>query len=533
MALDDYVTITVTRNSIGITAPGFGTMMILGYNATWADRLRYYTDLPSMVTDGFLTTSPEYLAAQAAFSQTPRPTRVAVGRGSLKPTVVQVIGINDVTVGDIYTVGAAGAGVTSTTVSFTSLATLTMGTVTPAADTIAITAHGMTTGDGPYYVQNSGGGLPAPLTVSTPYWIIVTDANTIKLATSKANALALTAIDITTAGTGTQTIDRSSNDVVAEQLKQGLNAAVGANYTVALTGTAGSKVLTATGNAPGNWFALSTSNPAVLTNKHTTTDPGVATDLASIVTAQTDWYGLYLPNHSQAITTAAAAWVEANKRIMVQDCQDTTALATVGGLGGTGDTLDALATSKYTRTMGAFHHRGDQMMGAAWMGRLLPKDPGSATWKFKSLAGVDITVFTPTQKTNLLSRFGNGYEQPAPGVAVTFEGTVADGEYMDAIVGDDWVRTDMQVRVFVAEANSDKLEYEDTGLAVIEAAIIATLKEAVRRKIYVKGSYTVTMPLITNVSASDKSTRTLNNVSWTAQRSGAIHKVNVNGIVVL
>lgn len=69
--------------------------------------------------------------------------------------------------------------------------------VTPAADTITITAHGFFTG---LKVALSGTNLPTGLS-ATNYWVIVVDANTIKLATSLANASAGTAVDITGAGT--------------------------------------------------------------------------------------------------------------------------------------------------------------------------------------------------------------------------------------------------------------------------------------------------------------------------------------------
>lgn len=69
--------------------------------------------------------------------------------------------------------------------------------VTPAADTITITGHGFFTG---LKAALTGTNLPGGLS-ATNYWIIVVDANTIKVATSLANALAGTAVDITTAGT--------------------------------------------------------------------------------------------------------------------------------------------------------------------------------------------------------------------------------------------------------------------------------------------------------------------------------------------
>lgn len=56
-------------------------------------------------------------------------------------------------------------------------------------------------------VSNSGGALPAGLSAATTYYLISVTPNTVfKLASSYANAVAGTAVDITDAGTGTHTI---------------------------------------------------------------------------------------------------------------------------------------------------------------------------------------------------------------------------------------------------------------------------------------------------------------------------------------
>jgi len=92
------------------------------------------------------------------------------------------------------------------------------------ADVILHTAHGLLTGDGPGRTSNSGGGLPGGLAVATDYYFIRVDADTGKLATSRANALANVAINLTTDGTGTQTFlhqagtTRLSNLTVTGQL---------------------------------------------------------------------------------------------------------------------------------------------------------------------------------------------------------------------------------------------------------------------------------------------------------------------------
>src|SRR5438045_9044909 len=68
-------------------------------------------------------------------------------------------------------------------------------TVNATTDVATATAHGLVTGTGPVVLTTSGT-LPAGLALLTRYWPIVLTAYTFKLATSRANAAAGTAIDI-------------------------------------------------------------------------------------------------------------------------------------------------------------------------------------------------------------------------------------------------------------------------------------------------------------------------------------------------
>lgn len=68
--------------------------------------------------------------------------------------------------------------------------------------------HGFVTGSGPLRLATTDTDLPAGLEVDTDYYAVRLDADTFKLASSYANAVASPAVvvDITDAGTGTHTI---------------------------------------------------------------------------------------------------------------------------------------------------------------------------------------------------------------------------------------------------------------------------------------------------------------------------------------
>lgn len=100
---------------------------------------------------------------------------------------------------------AKGHGIfVSTIVATPAAKTFVDANVSVANDTITITAHGYATGL--KAAATTSGTLPGGLS-ATNYWVIKVDADTIKLATSAANALLGTAVDITSAaGGGTHTL---------------------------------------------------------------------------------------------------------------------------------------------------------------------------------------------------------------------------------------------------------------------------------------------------------------------------------------
>ena len=80
----------------------------------------------------------------------------------------------------------------------------TISAVSTTFDTLTVTAHGLITGDRINFTTT--GSLPSPLSAATGYNAIVIDANTIKVATSRANAEAGTAVNLTTTGSGTNKV---------------------------------------------------------------------------------------------------------------------------------------------------------------------------------------------------------------------------------------------------------------------------------------------------------------------------------------
>jgi Protein of unknown function (DUF3383). len=82
LPLSDIVDISVVISPVATIRSGFNLGLIVGISTAISatDRVKIYTGTDGMIVDGFDTSSPEYKAATLYFNQSPKPTKVAIGR---------------------------------------------------------------------------------------------------------------------------------------------------------------------------------------------------------------------------------------------------------------------------------------------------------------------------------------------------------------------------------------------------------------------------------------------------------------------
>jgi len=87
MSIQDIVNVQITRETKAVSRAGFSTINILGINKAFTELIRFYSKLSDVLND-FISTDPEYLAAQAVFAQSPTVTQVAISRRDTSDTTV-------------------------------------------------------------------------------------------------------------------------------------------------------------------------------------------------------------------------------------------------------------------------------------------------------------------------------------------------------------------------------------------------------------------------------------------------------------
>jgi hypothetical protein len=246
-----------------------------------------------------------------------------------------------------------------------------------------------------------------------------------------------------------------------------------------------------------------------------------------------DWYAVNLCFPSTASVLAAAAWTEANGRLLLVASNDTRMVR--APVGGDLDVASQLLAANYMRTAVLFHHDPDKFADAGWAGRCLPLTPGTETWVHKTIGGLDVTDLTGSERAQLQARRVS-YYVTAHGVPLVLGapgGQTFGGEYLDNVRGLDELSARLGENWTAANANRDrKTGYDDPGFQRAAGIVERTLRgyESGRDdpRLFRADSITVTVPRVDDVDASDAEVRAVP-VSWTARLAQAAQKALITG----
>jgi hypothetical protein len=262
------------------------------------------------------------------------------------------------------------------------------------------------------------------------------------------------------------------------------------------------------------------------TLEENTADAGYDTELTALQLENDDWYAITCDSASPANVADVAAFALANKKLYIYSSPSAAMLA--------GTPLSDVSSND--RAVALWAPNSHEFAECAWAAVGLSQDPGSITWAFKSLAGVTTKTLTTTQKNALEADDANHYQTVA-GAAITRQGTVGTGEFIDIRHGMDALEARIKEDVFALMVNRGKIPYTTKGMDLIGTAIKAAMKafegDVDEPGLLVPGSSVVILPDIEDVSTANKAARTLTNVRFSADLAGAIHAVTIVGTLTL
>ena len=191
-----------------------------------------------------------------------------------------------------------------------------------------------------------------------------------------------------------------------------------------------------------------------------------------------------------------------------------------------------------TRTAVYYFTQTDEYPDAAVFGQVLPKDPGSVTWKNQVVTGITPEILNSdtitaaalvTARYNTIVRsFGN---------IVTTNGFLAQTLFIDQARTQDYVKIRMEENIANLLINNDKIAYDDIGIAQVVSRVEATLNDATENGIILRDAggnpqFTVTSVARADIPAQDITDRVLRTVSFSYVEAGAIEGATITGRIV-
>jgi hypothetical protein len=328
-----------------------------------------------------------------------------------------------------------------------------------------------------------------------------------------------------------------------------LRNAVQASAYIGVTGSGSgvNVVLTAdTAGVPFTVVEASANMHVVLT----TANVGIPEDIAAIEDYDPSWWALFLTDRDVPSIMTAAASVEGREKKFFAQSNDAGIIDTTdssGSITSASDVMSRLKAKNYFRTSLWFYDNDATAHAIAVAAGGLANLPGSRTWMFKETIGTTAQRLTTTQRANLVSKNGNGYE-PIAGRSITYEGKVASGEFIDIIHGRDALNARITELSLLAFLKNPKVAYTSDGIGILAGCVASALEEfsrpearfiarsrqdSVTREVQTP-AWTVTPPQMADIADADRALRRIpaaNKIQWEASLAGAIHAVQIGGTV--
>lgn len=239
------------------------------------------------------------------------------------------------------------------------------------------------------------------------------------------------------------------------------------------------------------------------------------------------WYGVVITSRLEADQLLIANAVAADNKIFGTSSADTNCLVN-GDENNIAYKLSNLGSDRnyciYSSVAAAKYPE------AAWFGLMLSYQAGSANWAHRQIQNITGDKLSDDSRATL-ENINCNFIADFAGRNIAFWGTAASGQYLDLVLGRDWLKSTIQDRVATVLQSVLKVEYTNTGVEQITTAIRTVLEEAAANRFVDKNTIKVTAPLVETIDPATKGDRILPNVFFEAVLSGAVNKVKIQGVL--
>jgi hypothetical protein len=471
------------------SVPNFNTFLILGTSTIidTATRMRAYSTLAEIATD-FGTSAEEYLAATLWFDQLPQPSQALVGRWCKTAAHGQLIG-----------------------------ATL------PAASQLAAAWDSISNGS--LRITIDGG------TVQNLSGLDFTGLSTSFNMNGVASVISAALVSIGAAAVWNAVYQRFELTSASPGAGSAVSFASATGSGTDISALAGLAVASSGAYAAGGTAAESALNTVINFDNQ----------------FSSQWYGLVIPSAADADHEAVAGYVEGatNRHFYGVNTQESAVLVS-------GDTTSvpyALQQLRYNRTATQYSSSSAYAV-ASLLGRILPtnwNNNNSAITLFgKTEPGVAAENLTTNQVVALEAKNCNVFVAYNNGTAIIEPGKCASGQFIDTIVGLDWLVASIQTNVFnLIVGSATKIPESDSGMHQIGTAIEAGLQAAVYNGLcapgpwsgagfgqikpddYLNKGYYLYIPPISSISDAVRAGRDSVPFQAAVRMAGAVHSASV------
>ena len=249
--------------------------------------------------------------------------------------------------------------------------------------------------------------------------------------------------------------------------------------------------------------------------------------VGNAVDTDSDFYALAIESREAEDIEAVAENIEARQMLFIAVTADSDVL---DGQDDT-DIASTLLDQNLSRTGLMFKRDGDESYPeAAWFGRMLPDDPGTVNWAWKTLSGQTTDSFTSGERAALRDKRCNYYESVA-GNSITYEGVTSEpGIYLDIVRGIDWLQQRMQEDYIAVQTSRDRIPYVGGGEIIESEVVRRRLDIAVDREV-VADDYEVEVPNWRDQDSTDRADRHYPGITFEATYVGAVNSVEIRGTV--